>query len=149
MRPSVTLPPEAGQIGVATSTATYANDARERRRRRRLKLQPGYTSAVLRVLSEQSPPLEGHVLNLSETGMAIDIDRKLKPGSAVTVEFCVAGLGRMRGSSWPTFAVAAEVVRLDDVDDAPLGPYKTAVRFVRLPTIVQATIARFIVSAPV
>jgi hypothetical protein len=77
------------------------------------------------------------------------VDHKIKPGSAVTVEFSVSGLGRIRGNHWPTFAAAAEVLRLDNEEDFPGGPYRTALRFIRLPSIVQAQIARYILAQPV
>ena len=123
-------------------------DGKDRRKRRRITLAPMYTSAVVRVLASRQPPLEGHVVDLSETGIAVQVDEKIKPGSAVTVEFTVSGLGRARGGQWPMFAAAAEVLRLDDVEDFPGGPYKTALRFIRLPSIVQAQIARYVMAHP-
>ena len=123
-------------------------DGKDRRRRRRLVLAPMYTTVVVRVLSRQTPPLDGHVIDLSETGIAVELDEKIKPGSAVTVEFSVSGLGRTRNGTWPTFAAAAEVLRLDNLEDFPGGPYKTALRFIRLPSIVQAQIARYVISHP-
>jgi hypothetical protein len=107
-----------------------------------------YTTATLRVLSAKLAPLEGHVVDMSETGLSVEVDEKIKVGSAVTIEFTVAGLGRMRNTRWPTFAAAAEVVRHDNVDDFPQGPYRTALRFIRLPSIVQAQIARYIIAHP-
>lgn len=109
-----------------------------------------YTAASLRVLSRQDGPLDGHVVDLSETGMAVEIDEQLPVGTAVTVEFSVSGLGRQRSSSeeWPTYAVAAEVMRIDGLDDFPFGPYRTALKFVRVPTMVQAQIARFVATQP-
>jgi c-di-GMP-binding flagellar brake protein YcgR len=123
-------------------------DGKDRRRKRRIQLSPMYTSAVLRVLSSKMAPLEGHIVDISESGLSIEVDEKIKPGSAVTIEFTISGLGRMRNSRWPMFAAAAEVVRLDNVDDFPQGPYRTAVRFIRLPSIVQAQIARYIIAHP-
>jgi hypothetical protein len=66
----------------------------------------------------------------------------------VTVEFQVAGLGRLRKEEWPTFVATAEVVRLDDLADFPAGPYRTALRFVRIATMVQAQIARYVATQP-
>jgi hypothetical protein len=107
-----------------------------------------YTQAVMRVLSQQAEPLEGHVVNLSEMGMVVEVDFKVAVGQPVTVEFSVSGLGRMVGENWPTFAVAAEVVRHDNLDDFPQGPYRTALKFVRIPTMVQAQLARYVASHP-
>jgi len=123
-------------------------DFKDRRRRRRVDVPAMYTSVSLRVLSRQGAPLEGHVMDLSETGMAVELDEQIAVGQAVTVEFSVAGLGRMRQEQWPTYAVAAEVMRIDDLVDFPGGPYRTALRFVRIPTMVQAQIARYVVMQP-
>jgi c-di-GMP-binding flagellar brake protein YcgR len=120
----------------------------ERRRRRRAHLPPMYTSAIVRILAQCGSPLEGHVLDLSETGMAVQIDSLIPVGQAVTVEFRVAGLGRVTDDQWTEFAVAAVVVRQDELDDFPNGPYKIALRFVRIGTMAQAQIARFVATNP-
>lgn len=125
-----------------------ALEAKDRRRRCRTNVQPMYSSCVVRVLSKPRPPLEGHVVDLSESGMAIEIDELVKVGQAVTVEFMVAGLGRLRNNTWQTFAAAAEVTRHDEVEDFPGGPYKTALRFIRMPSILQAQIARYLIAHP-
>ena len=117
---------------------------KDRRRRRRVALQPMYTSASVRVLSKPGRPLEGHVLDISETGISVQVDSQIAVGQAVTVEFTIAGLGRLRQEEWPTIAAAAEVVRIDDLADFPQGPYRTALRFVRMSTMAQAQIARFV-----
>lgn len=117
---------------------------KDRRRRRRVALQPMYTSVSLRVLSRRDQPLEGHAINLSETGIVVEIDNLIPIGSPVTLEFTVAGLGRLRDDTWPSYAVGAEVVRIDDLAEFPQGPYRVALRFVRIPTMTQAQIARFV-----
>jgi c-di-GMP-binding flagellar brake protein YcgR len=121
---------------------------RERRRRRRAHVPPMYTSAIVRVLSQRDVPLEGHVLDLSETGMAVQVDTLIAVGQAVTVEFRVAGLGRVAGAEWTQYAVAAQVVRQDEVDEFPAGPYRIALRFVRIGTMAAAQIARFVATHP-
>jgi hypothetical protein len=121
---------------------------KDRRRKRRVKVQPMYSSAIVRVLSKRDVPMEGHVVNLSETGMVISVDDKIGIGQPVTIEFQVSGLGRPKGEEWPIYPVAAEVVRVDDCDDFPGGPYCVAMRFVRIPTMVQAAIARFVLTQP-
>jgi c-di-GMP-binding flagellar brake protein YcgR len=125
-------------------------DFKDRRRRRRVEVPSMYTTVSIRVLSRQGGPLDGHVLDLSETGMAVELDEQVPIGAAVTVEFSIAGLGRQRSPAddWPTYAVAAEVMRIDDLEDFPGGPYRTALKFVRVPTMVQAQIARFVVMQP-
>ena len=105
-------------------------------------------SAVVRVLSRKQEPLEGHVLNLSEVGMMVEIDSKIGIGQAVTVEFRVAGLGRVVADQWGEFAAAAEVARIDDIDDFPNGPYMVALKFVRISTMAQAQIARYVATHP-
>ncbi|MGN6369316.1 MAG: PilZ domain-containing protein [Phycisphaerae bacterium] len=117
---------------------------KDRRRRRRVDLQPMYTAVSVRVLARRDEPLEGHAVNLSETGVVVEIDNMIPIGQAVTLELKVAGLGRLREEQWPTYAVAAEVVRIDDLAEFPQGPYKVAMRFVRIPTMTQAAIARYV-----
>ncbi len=141
--------PASTSVGIpSVRLAPGVSEFKDRRRRRRIALQPMYTSASVRVLARQDGAIEGHVINLSETGMVVEIDDLVGAGQAVTVEFSVAGLGRTRAGDWPTYAVAGEVVRIDDLDDFPKGPYRTAIRFVRIPTMAQAQIARFIVTHP-
>jgi len=128
--------------------AAVVSGLQERRRRRRAYVPPMYTQAVVRVLSQRGMPLEGHVLDLSETGLAVQVDEKIPVGQAVTVEFRVAGLGRVVADQWSEFAAAAIVVRQDDLEDFPDGPYKLALRFVRINTMAQAQIARFVATHP-
>ena len=120
----------------------------ERRRRRRTVVPPMYTLAIVRILSHKGDPMEAHVLDLSETGIALQVDSLIPIGQAVTLEFRVAGLGRIAHDEWSEFAAAAQVVRHDDLDDFPAGPYKIALRFVRIGTIPQAQIARFVATHP-
>jgi len=116
----------------------------EKRRRRRVTVPPMYTSVMLRILSQRTSPIEGHVLDVSENGIAIEVDTLVPVGHVVTVEFQVAGIGHLRREEWPEFAAAAEVVRHDDLDDFPQGPYKMALRFIKVSTMAQAQIARFV-----
>ena len=120
----------------------------ERRRRRRAHVPPMYTTAIVRVLAQPGSPLEGHVLDLSETGMAVEVDSLIPVGQAVTVEFRVVGLGRMTNQQWTEFVAAAVVVRQDELEDFPQGPYKIALRFARIGTMAQAQIARFVATNP-
>jgi hypothetical protein len=144
------MPPTATERRTAMPTPTSIRlapgiqDFKDRRRRRRVCLQPMYTSVSLRVLNRRDQPLEGHAINLSETGIVVEIDNLIPVGSPVTLEFTVSGLGRLRDDAWPSYAVAAEVVRIDDLTDFPKGPYRVALRFVRIPTMTQAQIARFV-----
>ncbi|MCL2646539.1 MAG: PilZ domain-containing protein [Phycisphaerales bacterium] len=140
---------EAARVSLATRSPFRVMpggvaEFKDRRRRRRVAVQPMYTKLSLRVLSKAGGPLEGHVLDISETGMSVQIDDQVPVGQPVTVEFAIAGLGRLRQEEWPTIAAAAEVVRIDDLADFPQGPYRTALRFVRMSTMAQAQIARFV-----
>ena len=120
----------------------------ERRRRRRAQVPPMYTLVVVRELGKKGVPMEGHVLDLSETGMAVELDDKIPVGQGVTIEFRVTGLGRIVNDEWSEFVAAGVVVRHDNVDDFPGGPYKTALRFVRIGTMAQAQVARFVATHP-
>ncbi len=145
------IPSERPIRATVTSQVRLApgvGEFKERRRRRRIALEPMYTFASMRVLTCQEGPLEGHIINLSETGAVIEVDEKVAPGQPVTVQFSVAGLGQLRNNEWPMFSAAAEVVRIDDLDDFPQGPYRIAMKFVRIPTMAQAQIARYIVTRP-
>ena len=107
-----------------------------------------YSSVVVRVLSRKTAPIEGHVINISENGIAVEIDSQIAVGQAVTLEFRIAGLGRVVTDQWSEFAVAAEVARIDDLDDFPQGPYRIALKFVRISTMAQAQIARYVATHP-
>jgi hypothetical protein len=117
---------------------------RERRRRRRVAVPPMYTSAMLRVLSQRIEPIEAHVIDVSENGIAVEADTLVPVGQVVTVEFQIAGLGALRGDQWAQYAAAAQVVRHDHLDDFPHGPHRMALRFVQISTMTQAQIARFV-----
>jgi c-di-GMP-binding flagellar brake protein YcgR len=143
---SIPLPAERLQSAAASPVrlSPGVQEFKDRRRRRRVNLPPMYTAVSLRVLSRRDVPLEGHAVNLSETGMVVEIDNLIPIGQAVTLEFQVSGLGRLRDDQWPTYAVAGEVVRIDDLAEFPQGPYRVALRFVRIPTMTQAAIARYV-----
>jgi len=123
-----------------------AQAGKDRRRHRRAAVLPMYTAVVVRVLNERRQPLEGHAVNVSESGMAVEVDNRIPTGTPVTVEFTVAGMGQMRGQQWPIFAAAAEVVRDATAEDFPHGPYRLGLRFMRISSITQGQIARFVVA---
>lgn len=117
---------------------------RDRRKKRRIPVLPMYSAVTLRILATRKDPLEGHIRDLSESGISIELDDLIPVGSPVAIEFRLSGLGRLRGEDWPLFAATAEITRHDNLDDFPQGPYRMALRFVKLPTMVQAQIARFV-----
>jgi len=133
------LPP--GKVNVIRDAIAAAA---ERRLRRRVPVRPMYSFAIVRVLSQRAAPIEAYVLDISENGMAIEADTLVNVGEAITVEFRIAGVGQLRNEEWPEFAVAGVVVRHDDLDDFPQGPYRMALRFAQLPTMTQAQIARYV-----
>jgi c-di-GMP-binding flagellar brake protein YcgR len=141
--------PVTAMGGMPGQLAAAVAEFKDRRRRRRVPVEPMYTSVTVRVLGKRGEPLEGHVLNLSETGMSVQLDEMMAAGQPLGVEFVVAGLGLFRNGTWPAFALAAEVIRVDDLEDFPMGPYRVALRFERVPTMVQAQIARFVMNTPV
>jgi c-di-GMP-binding flagellar brake protein YcgR len=107
-----------------------------------------YTNLILRNLAQRTGPIEGYVVDLSESGMAIEADSLVPLGQVVTVEFQIAGVGSLRNENWPEFAAAAEVVRHDNLEDFPGGPYRMALRFVKMSTMAQAQIARYVATQP-
>jgi c-di-GMP-binding flagellar brake protein YcgR len=150
-KPSMSMEPSKGALTTSAPFRVVSDgvaDFKDRRRRRRAKLQPMYTTVSMRVLSRRGSPLDGHVLDISETGMSVEVDEQVGIGQAVTLEFTVAGMGRVHHEQWPTLIAAAEVVRIDDLADFPKGPYRTALRFVRISTMAQAQIARFVATQP-
>jgi len=138
----LTAMPSSRRAVVSMEAAEMLN--RDRRKKRRVPVPAMYSAVTLRVLADRKGPLEGHMRDICESGMAVELDELVPLGSSVTIEFRLSGLGRLRAQEWPQFAATAEVTRHDDVDDFPNGPYKMALRFVKLPTIVQAEIARYV-----
>ena len=142
----------ASRISPAEPTPSFeqafAAGPQERRQRRRAHVPPMYSLAIIRDLSRKGAPIEAHVLDISENGIAVEMDDLVPVGQPVTVEFRIAGLGRIRDQQWTELAAAAEVVRHDLVDDFPGGPYKVALRFVQIGTMAQAQIARFVATQP-
>lgn len=134
---------------VAARPADFlAHAISNRRKRPRVSLDPAYTTVTLRRLGQRLMPLEGHVVNLCENGMSVQLDETIAIGTPVTVEFSIAGLGATRSAAWPVIAAAGEVIRLDSDEavDFPCGPYRMAIKFARLSTIAQAQIARFAIA---
>lgn len=139
--PSRVAPAADARVKLQHATVT---GLQERRRRRRVAVLPMYSFARVRVLSQRGAEIEGHILDISENGLAVELDSRVAVGQAITVEFRVAGLGRIVEDEWMEIAAAGEVVRQDNLDDFPGGPYKIAIRFVRMSTMAQAQIARFV-----
>jgi hypothetical protein len=64
-----------------------SNHARVNRRQfERFMLEPGYTSAALRVHpDEQVFTREGHIYDISEGGVCFEMDQAIEPGSTVSM----------------------------------------------------------------
>ncbi|HVT80606.1 MAG TPA: PilZ domain-containing protein [Phycisphaerae bacterium] len=139
--PSRVAPASDPRVKLQHATVT---GLQERRRRRRVAVMPMYSSAVVRVLSQKGLLIEGHILDVSENGLAVELDSLIAVGQAVTVEFRISGLGRVVEGEWSEMAAAGEIVRQENLDDFPGGPYKHAIRFARMSTMAQAQIARFV-----
>lgn len=63
-----------------------------RRSHERFLLEPGYTSAAVRVHpDEQFFTHEGHVYDISEGGICFELDRPLQPGSTISMRIDLPG----------------------------------------------------------
>ena len=141
------IPPASASRQIAVPIKVTAPE--ERRGRRRVAVMPMYSPITVRLISRRQEPLEGHVLDVSETGLAIEMDCLIPIGQPVAIEFRIAGLGRLRADQWTEFTAVAEIVRHENVDEFPGGPYKMGLRYVQMPTMAQAQIARFLATHPV
>ena len=57
-----------------------------RRTHERFLLQPGYTSAAVRLHPDETAfTLEGHVYDISEGGIRFELDRPIEPGTTVSL----------------------------------------------------------------
>ena len=137
----------SGDVAVQVDSGAVGR-MQERRRRRRVRVASMYSFATVRMLGQRTGPIEGYVIDVSETGLALEVDTLIPVGQTVTVQFRIAGLGALRHETWAEYAAAAEVVRHEDVDDFPSGPYRIGLRFVRVSTMTQAKIARFVATQP-
>src|SRR5438552_2936603 len=75
---NLTIQKPAGRVNVQPGAVRLPQTGiRERRRKPRITLQPMYTRVLVRALNEKSDPVEGHVVDLSEVGLAVELDRLL------------------------------------------------------------------------
>lgn len=98
----------------------------ERRTYRRYALKPMYTSVRVRPLNDRSPTLKGHAYDISRGGVRFELDRRIEPGTPVTVSIELPG--DHAGESRPVVAVA-DIVWLNEEDE--IGPVRMSARFTR------------------
>ena len=94
-----------------------------RRSCRRLRVPPMYTSVTARREADGGAELHGHVYDISEHGLRIELDQPLEPGERVAL------LLDLPGALAPVNASAC-VVWVNDANDDP-GPRRMALRFTR------------------
>ena len=95
-----------------------------RRAHERLYLPPMYTTVTARSRrSGARRRLQGHVYDISEGGVRIELDEPLVPGERITIDLALPG-------ATSGVMVRGSVVWVNDDDDDP-GPRRMAVRFER------------------
>jgi hypothetical protein len=70
--------------------------------------------------------LHGHIYDISERGVRIELDEPLEPGENVALRLCLPG-------ARSELEVRGSVVWVNDVEDDP-GPRRMALRFIGFPT---------------
>jgi len=92
------------------------------REHERIRVQPMYTSVIAKALGEH-PDLEmlGHIYDVSEGGVRIELDEPLAPGQTVSLQLEFPGTAA-------AVKVSANVVWVHDEQDDP-GPRRMALRF--------------------
>ena len=92
------------------------------REHERIRVQPMYTSVIAKAFGEH-PDLEmlGHIYDVSEGGVRIELDEPLAPGQTVSLQLEFPGTAA-------AVKVSANVVWVHDEQDDP-GPRRMALRF--------------------
>ncbi len=68
-----------------------------RRQHERFRVNPGYTSTSVRVHpDEETFSREGHIYDLSESGVCFELDIPIEPGSTVSMQIDLPGLATNR-----------------------------------------------------
>ncbi|MCA9304779.1 MAG: PilZ domain-containing protein [Phycisphaerales bacterium] len=71
-----------------------SNNPINRRQHERFRVNPGYTSTSVRVHpDEQSFSRSGHIYDLSEGGVCFELDCPIEPGSTISMQIDLPGLG--------------------------------------------------------
>jgi hypothetical protein len=71
--------------------------------------------------------LHGHIYDISEHGVRIELDEPLEPGENVALRLCLPG-AQSELKAW------GNVIWVNDVEDDP-GPRRMALRFIDFPTL--------------
>ncbi len=100
----------------------HASKQLNRRAHKRFRPLPMYTTVTA---SRGASQLDGHVYDISESGVRIELDEPLTPGESVGLRF------RLPGAHFRVEA-SASVVWVADVEDDP-GPRRIALRFIEFP----------------
>lgn len=96
----------------------------EQREQPRLSVPPMYTLLRVRPKGCDRYRMIGHIYDVSSTGMRIELDQPLEPGSRIELR------AMLPGHVHTAFNATARVVRLHDDDHLP-GPARLGVRFER------------------
>ncbi len=105
-----------------------ASDQPNRRMHRRFRMLPMYATVMARRLAETGTHgLHGHVYDVSEGGVRIELDEPLEPGESITVRLNLPGAPVEH-----CVEASASVVWVNDAEDDP-GPRRMALRFVEFP----------------
>ena len=109
-----------------------------RRAHARLSLRPMYTAVTARRRRGRPASLCGHVYDISQAGLRIELDEPLQPDESVTLRLDLPAAGTVNAS--------ARVVWVSDGHDDP-GPRRAALRFTRFATPAdRAGLARLLAS---
>ena len=93
-----------------------------RREFERIRVQPMYTAVTACTSAQDNPRrLQGHVYDISESGVRIELDDALEPGQIVTLHLDLPGADA-------AVEAAASVVWVHDDQDDP-GPRRMALKF--------------------
>ncbi len=88
----------------------------------RIRVQPMYTAVTACTGTTDNPlRLHGHVYDISESGVRIELDDALEPGQIVTLQLDLPGAAA-------AVEAAASVVWVHDEQDDP-GPRRMALKF--------------------
>ncbi len=88
----------------------------------RIRVQPMYTAVTACTGAQDNPlRLQGHVYDISESGVRIELDDALEPGQIVTLQLDLPGAAA-------AVEAAASVVWVHDDQDDP-GPRRMALKF--------------------
>lgn len=104
-----------------------SNRITERRQFPRFVLEPMYTPVAARLLDSEVFSIEGHAYDVSEGGIRFELDQAIPPGTKIAMQITLPCIGANDIGPGRTVLVFANVVWLEDEDEAP--PYKMAAVF--------------------